>query len=367
MNRMGCLFSLPALILSVGFATHAKSVDGADKKAHQLIGQMVALQIISDQDLKNFDEELKSPQFDLMNSPSYLRLLATRSVLEGVEERIETYSAQPSFSKAIQNLVRETGSVSVSEMVKSHRQKLLSSGQLQMSAQTFSNLKSDVNIELASIKDAMNQRLIHYVSGGFQNITGSGFRKGVWALTYDDGPHRSRTQAILSLLKRHGKKATFFMLAEKAKANPSVVQAVLDAGMEVANHSYNHPNMAKLGTSSLSKQIYTSSDMIESMTGRPLRYFRLPYGSGQSKSTIRSMLADRGLIHVAWNVDSLDWKDKDPSSIYNRVASQMKAQGGGVILFHDIHQQTIKASELLLMAIDLGWISGDLMTVSEAR
>lgn len=203
-------------------------------------------------------------------------------------------------------------------------------------------------------------------SNGFRNITGSGFRNGNWALTYDDGPHPSRTAAILELLRKYGYSATFFVLAKNAKAYASTTRSIMNQGMEVANHSYNHPNMAKLNHSSLSHQIFSSSDVIESITGRTLRYFRLPYGSGQSKASIQKMLADRRLVHVAWNVDSLDWRDKNPQSIYNRVVKQMRAQGGGVILFHDIHAQTIKASELLMREMRAGRVPGRLMTVSEA-
>jgi peptidoglycan/xylan/chitin deacetylase (PgdA/CDA1 family) len=43
------------------------------------------------------------------------------------------------------------------------------------------------------------------------------------------------------------------------------------------------------------------------------------------------------MIHVSWNVDSLDWQDPNPASVQKRVEQQMAANGRGIILFHDIH------------------------------
>ena len=63
------------------------------------------------------------------------------------------------------------------------------------------------------------------------------------------------------------------------------------------------------------------------------------------------MISENGLIHIFWNVDSLDWQDKDPESIKERVVNQMKVQKRGVILFHDIHQQSLVASKLILQYI----------------
>ena len=60
------------------------------------------------------------------------------------------------------------------------------------------------------------------------------------------------------------------------------------------------------------------------------------------------MISDLGMIHVFWNVDTLDWQDKDPDSVVARAQKQMKAAGHGVILFHDIHPQSVIASKKLV-------------------
>lgn len=373
---IGILFLVNFTFIS---ASHAEAPEA--RKAKEIVGKMAVLQAITEGDIRQFDKELESRDFDLYSSPSYQRLLAARSVLEGLEEQVEVYAENEKFSKAVVEILSQTtGQKNLDQTLKAegliptlrdasklHWDSLVTQAQFRMSSPALASLKQDVKVELASIRSSINRNLLHFVGvNGFRNINGSGFRDGTWALTYDDGPHPSRTGAILSLLRQYGYSATFFVLAKNAKAYTSVTRSILSNGMEVANHSYNHPNMAKLGYNSLSRQIFSSSDTIESITGRALRYFRLPYGSGQNKSSIQKMLAQRGLIHVAWNVDSLDWRDKNPQSIYNRVVKQMRARGGGVILFHDIHSQTIRASEILMREMRAGRVPGRLMSVSEA-
>jgi uncharacterized caspase-like protein len=49
-----------------------------------------------------------------------------------------------------------------------------------------------------------------------------------------------------------------------------------------------------------------------------------------------------------WNIDSLDWADPVPSSIADRVLHQVEKEGRGIILFHDIHERTVKALPTVL-------------------
>jgi peptidoglycan/xylan/chitin deacetylase (PgdA/CDA1 family) len=56
------------------------------------------------------------------------------------------------------------------------------------------------------------------------------------ALSFDDGPDRRDTPAVLALLERHGARATFFLIGERARAHPELVQAIRSAGHELGNH-----------------------------------------------------------------------------------------------------------------------------------
>ncbi len=338
-------------------ALSANAFGSLNQKQDLALVKISLLYGMTEQDLARFDAELMEEDFDILRSPSYQRLLAARTLIEA-----EHHSLSDEYGE-------ETADALLNEAKFNWEEVLLTSPKWWgNSKQGFmSTLVSEVKNQFEIARAELTIPLIQASTRArASNINGRGFSRGTWALTYDDGPSPSRTSRILNLLNRYGYSATFFVLAQNAKAHPKTIRQILSSGMEVANHSYSHPNLAKASQKSLNYQINTSSDVIESITGRKLRYFRLPYGSGQNNSNIMGMLGRRGLTHVGWNVDSLDWRDRNPQSVYERTVRQMQKQGGGVILFHDIHEQTVKASELLMRNMKAGKISGRLMTLSKA-
>jgi peptidoglycan/xylan/chitin deacetylase (PgdA/CDA1 family) len=185
-------------------------------------------------------------------------------------------------------------------------------------------------------------------TGGNGNVMGLIFPKNVWALTYDDGPSPIHTPVVLKNLETLGIKATFFWLAQNVITNQATVDLAKSKGMVLANHSWSHAQLPKVSEEQLQKEIVKSTEVESKAYGMPVRFFRCPYGAGNSVQHIRQMIADLGMIHVFWNVDTLDWQDKDPDSIVARAQKQMAAAGHGVILFHDIHSQSVIASRKLV-------------------
>jgi peptidoglycan/xylan/chitin deacetylase (PgdA/CDA1 family) len=118
--------------------------------------------------------------------------------------------------------------------------------------------------------------------------------------------------------------------------------------MELANHSWTHAELPRVSSSQLDKEIRASSAEIEKIHGSRPKFFRLPFGAGVNNANIRSRIAEEGQVHVFWNVDSLDWQDKNPASVARRVISQVTSQRRGVILFHDIHAHTPTASRTVI-------------------
>ena len=67
------------------------------------------------------------------------------------------------------------------------------------------------------------------------------------ALTYDDGPFPDQAAALATTLRQYKVKATFFMLGQNAENYPDAVKAIAATGSEVANHSWSHANLSRLG------------------------------------------------------------------------------------------------------------------------
>ncbi len=74
--------------------------------------------------------------------------------------------------------------------------------------------------------------------------------------------------------------------------------------------------------------------------------FRFPYGARNAEGM--QMLSAANLKSIMWNVDSLDWADPVPDSIAQRVLDGVDKQGRGIVLFHDIHERTVKALPQIL-------------------
>ena len=90
--------------------------------------------------------------------------------------------------------------------------------------------------------------------------------------------------------------------------------------------------------------IQESCDKIEAVTGCSPTLIRCPYGEYDDHviSAVRSL----GMEPIQWDVDSLDWKDYDADTIYQRVTS--KVQAGSIVLFHNAALHTPEALPRIL-------------------
>ena len=86
------------------------------------------------------------------------------------------------------------------------------------------------------------------------------------ALTFDDGPGRY-SAAILDTLKAHGVKATFFMNGNNIWIYASQVQRMVAEGHQVANHTYNHPDLVQSSDALVRQEIGSLAQALTQITG----------------------------------------------------------------------------------------------------
>ena len=151
------------------------------------------------------------------------------------------------------------------------------------------------------------------------------------ALTFDDGPHKLKTEKILAVLDKYGIKATFFVIGENAEKNPDVLKKVANSGHEIGNHTYDHKSIYKLSDSTLSDDVEKCSLVIENIIGHRPRLFRPP--EGFMNDTIASAVGKEGYDVILWKVDTYDWKGKSAQEISSNVLKTVK--NGDIILMHD--------------------------------
>jgi peptidoglycan/xylan/chitin deacetylase (PgdA/CDA1 family)/uncharacterized caspase-like protein len=177
-------------------------------------------------------------------------------------------------------------------------------------------------------------------------IVGRRFPDKTLLLTFDDGPAKRRTPAVLEVLQRYGIKAVFFQVGKNVKKSSELDAQMVAAGHTLANHTFTHAFLPKLAEPKLERQLTDTNQALLSTTEIAPTLFRPPYGARSEK--VRADTDKLGLKTVLWNIDSKDWADPVPASIARRVLGQVAQQKRGILLFHDIHARTAVALPLVL-------------------
>ncbi len=179
------------------------------------------------------------------------------------------------------------------------------------------------------------------------------------ALTFDDGPG-PYTDRLLQILKDDDAKATFFLIGNKVAANPAGAKRIADAGMEIGNHTWEHPNMATIPPADIASQFSKANDAISGATGRTPTLYR-PAG-GLSDDTVRQTAGRLGLAEILWDVIPFDWAN-DSNTAATRYMLMTYIKPGSVVLFHDTYSSTV---DLVYQFIPVLKANGyRLVTVSE--
>jgi peptidoglycan/xylan/chitin deacetylase (PgdA/CDA1 family) len=161
------------------------------------------------------------------------------------------------------------------------------------------------------------------------------------ALTFDDGPDPRWTPKVLDLLARHHAVATFCVIGENATRHPELIQAIVDAGMQLCDHSHDHaidPTRPGAGM---------AHDDLAELAGTEVSWFRAP--RGEWAAPVQRAAGAHGMRPLGWSVDSEDWTRPGAGAIVEQVQRQLSP--GAVVLLHDgggRRDQTVAALEELL-------------------
>jgi len=157
------------------------------------------------------------------------------------------------------------------------------------------------------------------------------------ALTFDDGP-TPFTDRLLKVLNDAGAKATFFMIGNKVAADPTAAKRVAEAGMEIGNHTWEHPNMTTIPAADVLAQFTRANDAIAAATGKVPTLWRPP--GGLTDDAVNSVAASQGQAGILWDVIPFDWiNDSDTAATRYMLMTQIRP--GSVVLFHDTYSSTV--------------------------
>jgi peptidoglycan-N-acetylglucosamine deacetylase len=160
--------------------------------------------------------------------------------------------------------------------------------------------------------------------------------RGMIALTYDDGPNPRYTESLLSVLARHGARATFFLIGKWTEREPALAREVQAAGHAIGNHTFTHPTLALCTSGRVEDELHRCRAAVESagvtiseVDGAAL--MRPPWGR-RRPGTLRAIRA-AGYVPVIWSVTGWDWRKGETAETI--AARCSKAKDGDLILLHD--------------------------------
>lgn len=160
------------------------------------------------------------------------------------------------------------------------------------------------------------------------------------AITFDDGPSPENTPRLLDLLKKRGLRATFFVVGQCAVEYPDIMKRIAAEGHEIANHSWSHPLLSKLGEAAVTEQLQRTHDAIQQTAGVTAKVMRPPYGGFTANQRVWAH-KKWGYKIILWDVDPLDWKVRNAGHVESEILK--RTVNGSIILAHDIHKSTVDA------------------------
>lgn len=159
------------------------------------------------------------------------------------------------------------------------------------------------------------------------------------ALTFDDGPRRETTEALLDGLLERGAQATFFVIGTQilCSDHEALLERMAAEGHQVGNHTYSHERLLELKEESVVEEIQKNAVILENILGEGEYWLRPPYGMIDES---RAELVDTPMIY--WTLDPEDWKWLDCKKVVDIVTENIRA--GDIVLLHDFYPSSVEAT-----------------------
>jgi peptidoglycan/xylan/chitin deacetylase (PgdA/CDA1 family) len=180
-------------------------------------------------------------------------------------------------------------------------------------------------------------------------------------LTFDDGPSRQYTPAILDVLKAHGVKATFFVVGKNVGTCGDIMRRMRREGHTIGAHCHEHV-YARIYKSpqSFKTDLLKCIDAIQrALPGYKVRHYRFPGGSFTVSERYIRIVREMGLEIVDWNCVNGDTEIRDASEqeIMSAVISTSRGKRKAVVLMHDNKRITADTLDAIIKHFkDKGYI-----------
>ncbi len=155
------------------------------------------------------------------------------------------------------------------------------------------------------------------------------------ALTVDDGASVSVVGAFAQFCQETGTRLTFFVngVNPSWSVNAPALRPMVDSGqVQMANHTWSHPNLTRLRLDAVADQIRRNADFLKSTYGTDgTPYFRPPFGA--HNAAIDQVAADQGFTTITmWSATLGDSARENEASLLANASRSFQPQQ--IVLAH---------------------------------
>src|ERR1700744_2098668 len=174
-------------------------------------------------------------------------------------------------------------------------------------------------------------------------------------LTFDDGPWLVNTPAVLKALADECTTGIFFSIGKHATYYPEILKQVAAAGHTIGSHTWSHATLTnkKLTDDQRKEEIEKGISAVKWALGTaPAPFFRFP--ALQHPPEMVTYLGTRNIAVFSCDLDSFDFKARNPQQVIDVTMKKLDKLGKGIILMHDFHKHTAEALPELLHRLKAG-------------
>jgi peptidoglycan/xylan/chitin deacetylase (PgdA/CDA1 family) len=151
----------------------------------------------------------------------------------------------------------------------------------------------------------------------------------VVALTLDDGLDPASTPLILSELRRHGARATFFLIAERVRGRDELARRLVAESHEIGNHFTRDRASIRLGHDQFARDLEQAHEALAPFG--PVRWARP--GSGWYSQAMIATMAEQGYRCALGSVYPYD--AAIPSANFSIRHILRNVRPGAILVLHD--------------------------------
>jgi peptidoglycan/xylan/chitin deacetylase (PgdA/CDA1 family) len=174
-------------------------------------------------------------------------------------------------------------------------------------------------------------------------------------LTFDDGPWPENTPSVLKTLANECTTGLFFPIGKHATYYPEILKQVAAAGHTIGSHTWSHATLTnkKLTEDQRKEEIEKGFSAVKWALGTsPSPFFRFP--ALQHPPEMVTYLGTRNIGIFSCDLDSFDFKARNPQQVIDVTMKKLDKLGKGIILMHDFHKHTAEALPALLRKLKEG-------------